>query len=154
MVLLEGREVQGPQGIPDNVVVILKLASRIIQTRDGSEERRFEPGSDGGALWPLLNHKNQYYVLCIHGKNYICTCEIFVNVCGSLKSQFWKTPIHLVLQSGAAYHSQGFEDKNLGSSLGLLGQQVATVAAHQPGNSPNRHRQNLANDGMPNSVSN
>ena len=26
------------------------------------------------------------------------------------------------IQSGAAYHSQGFEDKNLGSSPGLLGQ--------------------------------
>ena len=30
------------------------------------------------------------------------------------------------LQGGAAYHSQGFDDKN------LLGQEVATVAAHQP----------------------
>ena len=28
----------------------------------------------------------------------------------------------IVLQSGAVYHSQGFEDKNLGSSPGLLGQ--------------------------------
>ena len=27
-----------------------------------------------------------------------------------------------ILQSGTAYHSQGFEDKNLGSSPGLLGQ--------------------------------
>ena len=33
-------------------------------------------------------------------------------------------------------HSQGFEDKNLGSSSGLLGQKVATVAAHQPGELP------------------
>ena len=28
----------------------------------------------------------------------------------------------LGLQSGAAYHSQGFENRNLGSSSGLLGQ--------------------------------
>ena len=27
-----------------------------------------------------------------------------------------------IIQSGAAYHSQGFEDKNFGSSPGLLGQ--------------------------------
>ena len=40
------------------------------------------------------------------------------------------------VQSGAAYHSQGFEDDNLGSSPGLLGQSVATVAAHQPGELP------------------
>ena len=33
-------------------------------------------------------------------------------------------------------HSQGFEDKNLDSSPGLLGQKVATVAAHQPGELP------------------
>ena len=51
--------------MPDNVVVILKLASRIIQTRDGSEERRFEPGSDGGALWPILNHQTQYHHVCV-----------------------------------------------------------------------------------------
>ena len=40
------------------------------------------------------------------------------------------------VQSGAAYHSQGFEDKNVGSFPGLLGQYVATVAAHQPGELP------------------
>ena len=34
------------------------------------------------------------------------------------------------VQSGAAHHSQGFEDKNLNSSPGPLGQQVATVAAN------------------------
>ena len=36
-----------------------------------------------------------------------------------------------------------------GSSPGLLGQQVATVAAHQPGELPNFHLQNLANDQTP-----
>ena len=41
-----------------------------------------------------------------------------------------------VVQRGASDHSQGFEDKNFGSSPGLLGQWVATVAAHQPGELP------------------
>ena len=41
-----------------------------------------------------------------------------------------------LIQSGASGHSLGLEDKNLGSSPGLLGQQVATVAAHQPGGTP------------------
>ena len=36
----------------------------------------------------------------------------------------------------ASNHSQGFEDKNLGSSPGQLGQLVAKVAAHQPGELP------------------
>ena len=36
-------------------------------------------------------------------------------------------------QGEASGHSLGFVDKNLGSSPGLIGQQVATVAAHQPG---------------------
>ena len=40
------------------------------------------------------------------------------------------------VQFEAARHSQGFEDKNVGSSPGLLGQYVATVAAHQPGELP------------------
>ena len=36
-----------------------------------------------------------------------------------------------IIQGGATYRSQDFEDENLGSSPGLLGQKVATVAAHQ-----------------------
>ena len=40
------------------------------------------------------------------------------------------------LQRRASDQWQGFEDKNLGSSPSLLGQQVATVAAHQPGGTP------------------
>ena len=31
---------------------------------------------------------------------------------------------------------EGFEDKYLGSSPGLLGQKVARVGAHQPGGTP------------------
>ena len=56
------------------------------------------------------------------------------------------------IQSGASGHSLGFKDKNLGSSPGLLAQLVATVEAHQPGNSTNPHLQNLANDQTPRCV--
>ena len=38
----------------------------------------------------------------------------------SLKNTLKK--VQKFVQSGAAYHSQGFEDNNLGSSPGLLGQ--------------------------------
>ena len=40
------------------------------------------------------------------------------------------------LHSWAARHSQGFVNKNLGTSPGLLGQLVTTVVAHQPGELP------------------
>ena len=45
-------------------------------------------------------------------------------------------PFGNAVQRGASDHSQGFEDKNLGSSPGLLGQEEATVEAHQPGERP------------------
>ena len=47
--------------------------------------------------------------------------------------------------------AQDSEDDDLETSHCMVGQKVATVAAHQPGNSPNPHLQNLANDGTPNS---
>ena len=39
---------------------------------------------------------------------------------------------HVSVHCWASRHSQGFEDTN----LGLFGQLVATVAAHQPGELP------------------
>ena len=52
------------------------------------------------------------------------------------------------VQRGASDHSQGFEESNLGSSPGLLGQYVATWPTSR-GNSPNPHLQNLTNDRTP-----
>ena len=56
------------------------------------------------------------------------------------------------LQSGAAYHSLGFEDDNLGSSPGWWAATVATYCPSRPGNYPNSYLQNLANDRPPRSV--
>ena len=56
------------------------------------------------------------------------------------------------VQRGAASHSQGFEDKNLGSSPGWWAATVATYSPSRPGNSPYLSQQNLANDEPPRSV--
>ena len=56
------------------------------------------------------------------------------------------------VQSGAAYHSLGFEDENLGSSPGWWAATVATYCRSRPGNYPNSYLQNLANDRPPHAV--
>ena len=53
------------------------------------------------------------------------------------------------LQRGAAYHSLGFEDKNLGSSPGWWAATVATYCPSRPGNYPNSYLQNLGIDRPP-----
>ena len=50
------------------------------------------------------------------------------------------------VQSGAAYHSLGFEDENLGSSPGWWAATAASYCPSRPGNYPNSYLQNLAND--------
>ena len=48
----------------------------------------------------------------------LCACELS-NFTNDVTDELL---LQRQVQSGAAYHSQGFEDKNLGSSPGLLGQ--------------------------------
>ena len=48
------------------------------------------------------------------------------------QAEFWKGQ----LQSGAAYHSLGFEDENLGSSPGWWAATVATYCPSRPGELP------------------
>ena len=49
----------------------------------------------------------------------------------------------VLVQSGAACYSLGFEDENLGNSLGWWAANVATCCPSRPGNCPNSYLQNL-----------
>ena len=75
-------------------------------------------GDPSGRLLSLITWKQKYI--------YIVYNTIYENVTFNLISTKASNQPDMspckYLQSGAAYHSQGLEDKNLGSSPGLLGQ--------------------------------
>ena len=67
---------------------------------------------------------------------YIITDEHLGIVNFSSRAIFLRNPLFHDVQSGAAYHSLGFEDEDLGSSLGWWAATVATYCPSRPGELP------------------